>query len=207
MRRNGVIAWLVAAMFSLLYLFTAAAQDVYLFVDCVEQPTDQHGFVVWFGYSADATYDGLTGGIVPFPGPGTGTVGFLSYPPTALAEGEFHNVFAVEIMDVRNAAVEWFMYDAAHSFSMYFDPHQDNAPDCGEVQDHLGDAPSIPIELTSDCAFVEVKDYFQGEFTGHWSRVTSDGEDVLLHYGEPLIAGRNQSLDPADYRAVETACF
>lgn len=65
-----------------------------------------------------------------------------------------------------------------------------------------GDAPSITVVLTTDCAFVEISN---GD--GGWSRVESDGEPVLLHYGESLIAGRSQSLEPADYRAVPTACF
>jgi hypothetical protein len=63
-------------------------------------------------------------------------------------------------------------------------------------------AVSIYIPMTSDCAFVEIRDTY-----GHWSQVTSDGEPVLLHYGEALIGGQNQSTDPADYRAIPTACY
>jgi hypothetical protein len=75
-----------------------------------------------------------------------------------------------------------------------------STPLCGSVYE--GDAPSIAVAITTDCAFVEIDN---GD--GGWSRVESDGVPVLLHYGEQLIAGRNQSLEPDDYRAVATACY
>lgn len=74
-------------------------------------------------------------------------------------------------------------------------------PICGS--EYEGDAPSIPIlNASSDCFYVEIDN---GD--GGWSRVESNGEPVLLHYGESLIAGRSQSLKPDDYRAVPTACY
>lgn len=73
-------------------------------------------------------------------------------------------------------------------------------PYCDELFE--GDAPSVPIAMTSDCAHVDIQDEF-----GHWHRVQSNGIDVLLHYGESLIAGRNQPLESERYRAVETPCF
>lgn len=79
----------------------------------------------------------------------------------------------------------------------------EDAPLCtDQSQDWKPDAPSIPIEQYSDCAFIEIQDVY-----GHWSRVQSGGADVLLHYGEALIGSIGQSIDPADYRAVETECF
>lgn len=71
-------------------------------------------------------------------------------------------------------------------------------------------APAIIIPMTSDCAFVEIKnrDHLTGEWDGNWSQVTSGGELVLLHYGDTLIANpHGQSTDPGDYRAVETECY
>ena len=75
-----------------------------------------------------------------------------------------------------------------------------DTPPCDAPQE--GDAPSIAVEIHSDCAHIEIDN---GD--GGWSRVEVNGEPVLLHYGESLIAGRNQSLDPEDYRAVEVACY
>lgn len=63
-------------------------------------------------------------------------------------------------------------------------------------------APSIPVAMTTDCAFVEIRDEYN-----HWHLVLSNGEPVLLHYGEMLIGGHHQSLNPADYRAVPAACY
>lgn len=64
------------------------------------------------------------------------------------------------------------------------------------------DAPSIPVEMTTDCAFVEIRDEYD-----NWHLVTTGGEPVLLHYGEMLIGGHHQSTNPADYRAVATNCY
>ncbi len=75
-----------------------------------------------------------------------------------------------------------------------------STPVCGSLYE--GDAPSIAVAITSDCAYVEIDN---GD--GGWSRVESNGEPVLLHYGEQLIAGRSQSLEPEHYRAVPTACY
>lgn len=93
-------------------------------------------------------------------------------------------------------------------FVLYYDGMTESifaAPDtpfCSDDNDDWQpDAPSIPIPLTSDCAWVEIDNH-----DGGWSRVEVDGEPVLLHYGDALIGGQNQSTDPADYRAVETAC-
>lgn len=79
----------------------------------------------------------------------------------------------------------------------------DTAP-CGDAggEGWQPGAPSIYVPIESDCAFIEIRDLY-----GNWHRVESDGEPVLLHYGQALIGGQNQSTDPADYRAVATACF
>ena len=81
-----------------------------------------------------------------------------------------------------------------------------SAPACGDVTSQ-GDAPSIRISMSSDCAFIETKDYLDGQFTGHWSQVESNGDPVLLHYGGQLVGSHHQSINPDDYRAVPTACF
>lgn len=76
-------------------------------------------------------------------------------------------------------------------------------PYCGDSSDiWQPDAPSIPIEMTTDCAWVEIRDAYD-----NWHLVYSDGDLVLLHYGEALIGGRNQSTNPEDYRAVATSCY
>ena len=79
----------------------------------------------------------------------------------------------------------------------------DTAPcgDSGEAGWQPG-APSIYIPMTSDCAFIEIQDAY-----AHWSLVTSNGEPVLLHYGQALIGSTSQSTDPADYRAIPTECY
>lgn len=66
------------------------------------------------------------------------------------------------------------------------------------------DAPSISIILTSDCAFIEIVDAW-----GNYHRVTDrlHPDGIVLHYGELLIGGQQQSTDPTDYRAIETECF
>src|SRR5262245_3039521 len=45
-----------------------------------------------------------------------------------------------------------------------------DVPPCAEDDVWQPDAPSIPVPLDSDCAFVEIIDPY-----GHWSIVTSDG--------------------------------
>jgi hypothetical protein len=74
-----------------------------------------------------------------------------------------------------------------------------STPICGEGWQP--GAPSIPIEMVTDCAYVDIQDEY-----GNWHRVEVDGVPVLLHYGEALIGG-SQTTDPAAYRAVATACY
>ncbi len=71
---------------------------------------------------------------------------------------------------------------------------------CDEVFE--GDAPSIPIPVTTDCSHIEISN---GD--GGWSLVESGGEPVLLHYGESLIGSHNQSDDPVDYRPIPVDCY
>lgn len=96
--------------------------------------------------------------------------------------------------------VKFTIYYDGGSYSIYGYPE---APRCADDPTiwHPG-APSIPVMLTSDCAWVEIDNH-----DGGWSRVQSDGKDVLLHYGESLIGSSGQSTDPVDYRAIETGCF
>lgn len=80
-----------------------------------------------------------------------------------------------------------------------------NTPYCDFSQDDdtwKPGAPSIPVEMTTDCAFVEIRDEY-----GNWHLVYSNGELVLLHYGEMLIGSNEQSTNPDDYRAVPTDCY
>lgn len=76
----------------------------------------------------------------------------------------------------------------------------ESTPPCGSYQ---GNAPSIAITTLSDCARVEINN---GD--GGWSLVTDANhpEGIILHYGEQLIAGRQQSLNPLDYRTIEVPC-
>lgn len=64
------------------------------------------------------------------------------------------------------------------------------------------DAPSIFLPLISDCSFAEIRDEW-----GNYHLVESQGEPVLLHYGQALIGGYFQSDDPADYRIIPTECY
>lgn len=77
-------------------------------------------------------------------------------------------------------------------------------PQCG-VEGWQPGAPSILIEPPpgADCYFVQVIDSYE-----NWHWVESNGQRVLLHYGETLIGNsRNgQRINPDDYRAVATAC-
>lgn len=74
-------------------------------------------------------------------------------------------------------------------------------PLCDET-DWQPSAPSIFLPLTSDCSFVDIRDKW-----GNYHRVESDGESVLLHYGQALIGSPSQSINPADYRVIPTECY
>lgn len=116
----------------------------------------------------------------------------------------FNNAVSYDLdsLQAQGDGVEFVAYYLdGGSESIFGDP---DAPFCADSSknDWQPGAPSIPIELTSDCAFVEIQDDY-----GHWVRVQSDGVDVLLHWGEALIGSVRQSTNPADYRALETECF
>ena len=87
----------------------------------------------------------------------------------------------------------------------------DTAP-CGGDDNGEGWKPGVPeitIPMTADCSWIYIKnkDPRTGEWDGNWSRVEIDGEPVLLHYGESLFGGQNQSASPDDYLAVAVNCY
>lgn len=183
----------------LLVIGTAVAQaaeppkpSFSLFVSCIEKVSESGLPRVWFGYEASDTIEGIA-----YYGPSDGG-GFIGDPPNTLSKGRHEKVFGVELQEPGVEAIYEFIANNGDSASLFAGADY-KAPACGEVWQP--GAPSIAVTLTSDCAFVEIRDPY-----GHWSRVQSNGEDVLLHYGEALIGGANQSTDPADYRAIETAC-
>lgn len=119
------------------------------------------------------------------------TAGYTGQAMTGL-EGD-----SVTVLADGNTAL-WAYYDAD---GVYVEIVGDaTAVWCGE--EWQPGAPSVPLIMTSDCAYVEIVDPH-----GNWHLVTSDGAPVLLHYGEALIGGRNQSVDSADYRVIATPCF
>lgn len=91
------------------------------------------------------------------------------------------------------------LYPQGITESIFADP--DAAP-CIQDDTWKPGAPSIPIDLTTDCAFVYVQDEY-----GNWSQVMSDDVPVLLHYGQLLIGSADQSLDPTRYQAIPTECY
>lgn len=97
------------------------------------------------------------------------------------------------------AGTEWHVMYAGTTESIFA---ASDTPFCDQQNIWKPGAPSIPIELTTDCAWVEIRDPF-----GNWSQVESNAQPVLLHYGEALIGGQDQNIDPADYRAIPTECY
>lgn len=190
--RRFIIVWI-----SLMALLSAAitsvqAADVSLSITCVDHSQPDR-LIVHFGYAASETVEG-TGYIGP-----VGNFGG-DMPPNILEAGQHDDVFTIEVY---YSPVIWqFVYGDGQVAQLSVDIDT-TGPDCADLAEqwHPG-APSIYVVMESDCAFVEIQDAY-----GHWSQVTSNGEPVLLHYGEALIGGHNQSTDPDDYRAVATACF
>jgi len=129
--------------------------------------------------------------------------GSYQFSYTGDVDGWWFNDFISADLDTLTATgdgVEFVVYYDGTTESIFGDP---DAPDCHQQDDTWQPgAPSIPVPLNSDCAFIEIQDIY-----GHWSQVQSNGQDVLLHYGEALIGSSGQSTDPTDYRAVETGCF
>jgi hypothetical protein len=170
----------------LLLISRVQAATFSLFVSCI----DETG--IYFGYQADEPFQGSSS--VVFFGGGE----IIGDAPSNFEAGRHDRVFGVQI--AAESAAHWEVTGDNWSQRIYVDGSTAAGP-CPNDAWQPG-APSIYIPLESDCAFVEIQDTY-----GNWHRVESDGAAVLLHYGDSLIAGRSQSLDPADYRAVATACY
>lgn len=188
--RRFIMIWITLLALISTALTSVQAAEVSPSITCVEHYADHAS--IHFGYFASETVNG-TG----YFGPAGNFEGDL--PPNTLDAGQHDDVFTVEVY----GPASW-QFVGADGFTFSLDVDVDTTgPDCDALsaQWHPG-AVSIPITLASDCAWIEINNH-----DGGWSRVTSDGEPVLLHYGEALIGGPNQSSDPADYRAVATACY
>lgn len=195
MLRSVTIAFIFVVLFSTALVAVQAANFT-LFVSCIENPSESGLPRIWFGYEASETISGAAD-----YGPST-TAGFIGYPPNILQQGRFDKVFAVEIQVEGTQAFFEFIADNGDSLSLFADATTE-APSCDSLDNEWHpDAPSIYIPMTSDCAFIEIQDDY-----GNWSQVTSNGEPVLLHYGQALIGSNGQPTDPARYRVTETACF
>jgi hypothetical protein len=195
--KRFIIVWVVLmALISTALIVVAQDADVSLFVSCIENPSESGLPRVWFGYSASATVSGAAD-----YGPLDG-VGFIGDPPNTLQAGRHDRIFAAELQTEGVTAFFEFIDNTGKGYSVTADAGT-KAPKCGAAVWHPG-APSIAVDVTSDCAFVEIRDAY-----GHWSRVADAAhpDGILLHYGEQLIGGPNQSTDAGDYRAVATACF
>lgn len=177
------------------FWFPLRAASIELFADC--QQSVEGGVKVYLGYSAS---DDVVGTSEVELSAGADVFGAL---PSTFEAGEHHRVFGVILLD--GAEAHWTASGADFNNTLTIRGDMD-VPTC-TGDDWHPDAPSIPIVLESDCAFVETRDYLNGQFTGHWSRVTSNGQPVLLHYGQALIGSSGQSTKSDDYRAVETPCY
>lgn len=184
-------------LLALLYipLIPAQAADLTLTADC--QQSLEHGVQVFVGYSASDDFEAVSE--IEF----TGSASLIGDIPSEFEAGDHTRVFSILLME--GAAAYWSVQSADTANALTVWDGMD-LPDC---QSEPASPPTIdiPIELTSDCAFVETKDYLNGTSTGHWSQVTSDGVPVLLHYGQDLIGSAAQSADPTDYRAIATPCY
>ena len=191
--RRFLIVWI-----SLLALLSAGltgnkvkamqAADFAWLIDCQES---EGAYVhYWVGYTSSADLpDSYLAYIGNGPGIYSGSYG----------AGEHHRVIDV-LLPEADSSVWLVLYPQNISITI---SRETSAPACDSLPDQWQPgAPSIYIPMESDCAFIEIRDPYD-----HWHRVDSDGEPVLLHYGQALIGGQNQSTDPADYRAVATACF
>jgi hypothetical protein len=107
--------------------------------------------------------------------------------------------YDLEKLTAGNAGAELVVYTEGGSTQSIF--ASVDSPHCN-TDKNLGNVPSIPIEMTTDCAYVEVQDPY-----GNWHKVQSNGRDVLLRYGQSLIGSHEQSANPDDYRAIPTACY
>lgn len=193
--KRFVIGWMVLIVLIVGMVMTAQAATVSLFVSCIEKVSESGLPRIWFGYQASTTVNGVS-----YYGPSDGA-GFIGYPPNTLEKGRHDRVFGAEIQVEGTQAFYQFIADDGTTYEVWADATT-KAPKCGANVWHQG-APSIAVSLTSDCAYVEIQDDY-----GHWSRVSDAAhpDGILLHYGEALIGGPDQSTDPADYRSVATAC-
>lgn len=121
----------------------------------------------------------------------------------------FNNFISADLVTLiaSGDGAEFVVYYDGTTESIFADP--DQTPACSRQSDWQPGAPSIVIPLLADCSFVEIKniDPQTGQWDGGWSRVESQGEPVLLHYGQALIGSNSESIDPADYRAIPTECY
>lgn len=175
-------------------LLPVQAADVTLSADC--QATTDNGVQVFVGYSASEDFEAVS--TLEF----TGSASLIGDIPAAFTAGEHTQVFSILLID--GASAYWTVDSASVANALMIQDDM-NLPDCNASQPPP--TIDIPIQLASDCAFVETKDYLNGIFTGHWSQVLSHNAPVLLHYGQDLIGSIHQSANPNDYRAVETACY
>jgi hypothetical protein len=107
--------------------------------------------------------------------------------------------FNLETLQAGGDGVELVTWNDGNSQGIFGYP---DAPRCSHNSDTWKPgAPSIPIEMYSDCGWIEINNH-----DGGWSRVESNGVPVLLHYGEALIGSHTQTADPANFRAIETEC-
>ena len=193
--KRFVMVWIVLMVLLSTALVSVQAATFSVFVSCIEKPSASGSVRVWFGYSAVGTINGT-----PDFGPLDGA-GFIGSPPNTLQPGIHNRVLAAEIQTEGTTVFYEFQSDDGIGASI-FATAATKAPACGTV--YQTSAPSIAVSLTTDCAYVEIQDAY-----GHWSRVTDAAhpDGILLHYDEALIGGQDQSTDPADYRAVPTACY
>lgn len=192
MKRDiGLSILLVVVTLALLLVSRTQAADVSLSITCVDHSQPDRA-IIHFGYFASETMEGTS-----YIGPVSNFAGDM--PPNTLIEGQHDDVFTVELL---YSPVLWQFVASDNSFYELSVDVATEGPDCANLDGWKPGAPSIYIPLESDCAFIEIRDQYN-----HWHPVESDGERVLLHYGESLIGGPGQSTDPADYRATATACF
>lgn len=124
----------------------------------------------------------------------------FSYTADNLAGYWFNNATNADLekLTSSNEGAEFVLYTTDGTTQSIF--AASDTPRC--KNEWKPDAPSIPIEMKSDCANVEIIDQW-----GNWHRVQSNGVDVMLQYGESLTGSNGQSTNSADYRAIPIDCY
>jgi hypothetical protein len=171
------------------------AASIELTANC--QQAVENGVQVFVGYNASEDFNAVSQ--LEF----VGSAALIGDLPDTFEAGEHTQVFSVLLL---NGGEAHWIVDGVGVMNTLTVRDDMDLSDCQSPTEKPATT-DIPIELASDCAFIETKDYLNGAFTGHWSQVTSDGIPILLHYGQDLIGSAHQSADPVDYRAVETSCF